>query len=462
MPVPDKIPATDILAQFVADLSCDRLPPELLNQMGVLLVDLFRVAAIGTHEPWVAKVRAALEPLGGNPLSSILFSNTRIDPVRATYINSVISGSLEWDDTHVGAMLHPGVVVWPAVFAIAEMQGSSGAEMVAAAVAGYETMIRIGLSVQPSHFRRGFQSTATCGAFGSAAAAAKLLKLDKNGIRDALGLAASYAGGISQFFLSGSEVKRLHAGKASAAGVEAALLAHARLTGPHDAIEGDQGFARAFADAFDPSAITEGLGSRYNIADLTLKPHAGSARLQAAIEAASELAGQIGSLKIEAVEIGIPAVIEGRLTNNAPKDLQQAQMSVPFAVAMSLILTPQRPQPLLLTLEDFADSVRDEQIRALSLRTNCVLDADIERATTKEYVPARVKVSCVGGQTFEHMVPLPLGSPKRPITSAEIGARFRAVAAAALSGDAESWLARASTPHKLNGVNELMGLRLKS
>jgi 2-methylcitrate dehydratase PrpD len=455
-------PATQRLAEFAAALRYQDLPAAVRTQIGVLLIDFFRVAAVGVGAPWVARLRSAFAPLGGAPLAAVLYSEERADPVRAAYLNGVIAGSLDWDDTHVGAMLHPGVVVWPAVLAVGEMTRADGRSLAAAAVAGYETMIRVGLSVQPSHFRRGFQSTPTCGVFGAAAAAAKLLGLGVEGTRDALGIAASYAGGTTQFFISGSEVKRLHAGKAAAAGVEAALLARAGLTGPRDAIEGEQGFARALAEGLDTRVIEDRLGTDFRIADLTLKPHAGSARLQAAVEAACELSRQgVAPAEIEAVEVGIPAVIEGRLTNNDPVELQQAQMSVPFAVAMALTLGPGREWPPVLTLDDFERSLSDARVRDLSRRTVCVRDAEVERATTTEYVPARVTVRLADGRRREYAVWLPPGSPKRPMTAEEISARFRAVVSplVAPGTDLEPWLARARSPEALTGARELMSLR---
>lgn len=391
-------PVTQRLAEFAASLRCEDLPESVRAQMGVLLIDFFRVAAVGAGTPWAARLKSALTPLAGEPLAAVLYSSYRTDPVRAAYLNGVIAGSLDWDDTHVGAMLHPGVVVWPAVLAVGEMQRSDGESLVAAAVAGYETMIRVGLSVQPSHFRRGFQSTPTCGVFGAAAAAARLLGLGAEATRDALGIAASYAGGLTQFFISGSEVKRLHAGKAAAGGVEAAC-----------------------------EIVRQGVSPE----------------------------------EIEAVEVGIPAVIEGRLTNSDPADLQQAQMSVPFAVAMALTLTPERAWPPVLTLDDFERSLTDPRVRDLSRRTACVRDPEVERATTTEYVPARVTVRLHGGERRERAVWVPPGSPKRPMTAEEISARFRAVVSPLVSSatDLGAWLARARSPERLTGVHELMSLR---
>ncbi len=454
-------PVTQRLAEFAAVLDFEQLPDAVRAQAGATLIDFFRVAIAGVRMPWVAKVSDALLQIGGQPLCTVLFSDRRTDPIRAAYINGVIAGSLDWDDTHVGAMLHPGVVVWPAALAVGQIKGASGRQITAAVVAGYEIMIRMGLSVQPNHFRRGFQSTATCGVFGAAATAARLLGLGVEGTRDALGIAASYAGGTTQFLRSGSDVKRLHAGKASAAGVEAALLARAGLSGPADGIEGAQGFARAFSDEFDARATEDGLGSRYRMLDLTFRPHAGSARLQAAVEAACELARDGARAEnIVSVEIGIPAVLAGRLTLNDPADLQQAQLSVPFAVAMALTLTPARSWPPTLTLDDFAEGVNNENIRSLARRTHCVVDDKIDRATTTEYVPARVTLKSRDGCLAERTVAVPTGSPGRPMSFEELCLRFRAVAAGQLRGEElDTWLQRALALDSVQDTAQLMTLR---
>jgi len=454
--------ATQRLAQFATDLRSDELPDAVRAQVRITLIDFFRAAIAGVHMPWTVRVSQALQELGGRPVAALLFSDVRTDPVRAAYINGVIAGSLEWDDTHVGAMLHPGVVVWPAALAAAQLSCAGGRDIVAAVVAGYETMIRVGLSVQPSHFRRGFQSTATCGVFGAAVAAARVLGLGVEATRDALGLAASYAGGTTQFFLSGSDVKRVHAGKASAAGVEAALLARAGLSGPRDGIEGAQGFAHSHADAFDPAVIEEGLGTQYRMLDLTFKPHAGSARLQAAVEAACELVREgVAPGVVARVEIGIPAVIEGRLTLNEPMGGQQAQMSVPFAVAMALTLAAQRPAPLTLTVEDFAHCAQDKAIRALARRVHCVQDAEIESLTTTDHVPARVTVELRSGGRREKLISVPQGSPRRPMSFDEINARFQALAAAKLeTASLQAWLTAARDPEQAAHADEFMTLRL--
>lgn len=458
---PSTPPVTQELAEFAAGLTLDALPDTVREQIKLVLVDYFRAGVVGTNTSWGAKLKPVMMGLGGAPVSSVLYSDDRTDPVRAAYINAVISGSLEWDDTHVGAMHHPGVCIWPSVLALAEKTGASGADIVPAVVAGYEAMIRIALSIQPSHFRRGFQSTATCGAFGAAVASAKMLGLGVDGIRDAMGLAASYSGGPTQFFLSGSEVKRIHAGKASAGGTECALLAQGGLTGPPEIIEGDQGFAKAMADEFDPSVISSGLGDTYRMMDLTLKPHAGSARFQAAVEATSHMIGDgVTAADVASIEIGVPHVVEGRLTGNEPQDMQQAQMSIPFSVALALSVVPGRAGPAILTLVDFEDGAKDTAVLDLCHRAVCVWDERIEAGTSTEYVPARVTLTLKDGSKKEQSVMQPTGCSDNRMSLDEICERFKAVAAPlVVSGDLDQWLDQALGIETLASVAPLMTLR---
>ena len=136
-----------------------------------------------------------------------------------------------------------------------------GPDVLAAVVAGYEVTIRVGLSVQPGHFQRGFQSTGTCDVFGTAAAAGRLLfgNADER-ILAAVGLAGSYSSGVAQFYYSGASGKRIQAAHAAQSGVAAALLTQHGFAGPVDMIEGTGGFARAYADGFNPAIIEDGLG----------------------------------------------------------------------------------------------------------------------------------------------------------------------------------------------------------
>src|SRR5262245_31450330 len=202
--------STMALASFAATLDPAKLPDDVRRKLGWLLLDHLRVCSIGARLPWSDWSRRYVELVGKAGASHVLFSPETVNPQHATFLNVTFGSSFDGDDTHVGAMLHPGVAAWSAALAIAGHVGASGTNMLAAVVAGYETTIRIGLSVQPSHFRRGFQSTGTCVGFGTAAAAGSLLFGGRDApqrIAQAMGLAGGYASGVAQFYYSGASAK---------------------------------------------------------------------------------------------------------------------------------------------------------------------------------------------------------------------------------------------------------------
>ena len=320
------------------------MPASVVDALGDLFLDYLRVASIGADMEWSGWARHYMAALTRQGSAPVLFIKTGCDPVGSAFLNTTFAGSIDADDTHVGSMLHPGSIVFSSALAVCGER--SGSEFLAAVAAGYEAMIRIGLSIQPTHFRRGFQSTSTCGGFGAAVAASRLLfaggsDADRR-IAEAIGVVGSFSGGLTQFYQSGSTVKRIHAARAAENGVTAALLVVEGFSGPTDIIEGSNGFARAYADAFEPGIITDNLGGAYLLDGVTVKGHAASARVQAAVEGVLDLCREhrVAAGDIEDLYIGIPAVILGRLTIPRPVDVQAAQMSLPHSVALAAVLAP--------------------------------------------------------------------------------------------------------------------------
>src|SRR5882724_11373641 len=274
MAATDAHKSTMALASFAAGLDVGKLPAEVRQKLGWLLLDHLRVCSIGARLPWSDWSRRYASLVGRAGASHVLFSAETFNPQHATFMNVAFGSSFDADDTHVGAMLHPGVAAWSSALAIAEHVGAAGPDVLAAVVAGYETTIRLGLAIQPSHFKRGFQSTGTCDVFGTAAAAGRLLFGGKDAtrrIQEAIGLAGSYPSGVAQFYYSGSSGKRIQAAHSAQSGVAAALLTQQGFSGPADIIEGTGGFARAYADGWNPSIIESGLGERFHLLDVLTK-----------------------------------------------------------------------------------------------------------------------------------------------------------------------------------------------
>lgn len=417
-------------AEFAAGLDYAALPAEVREALTIFLLDYLRVASLGQRMPWSAWATNLARELGGTAHATVLFSEDRTDPERATFVNATYAGSIDADDVHVGSMLHPGCIVIAAALAVGEARHLSGARVLAAIAAGYENMIRIGLAIQPSHFRRGFQSTATCGGFGAATAAASLMFRGNDRaerIAETLGLVASFSGGLTQFYHSGSTVKRIHAAHAAGEGVHAALLTEAGFSGPTDVLEGKDGFARAYADGHDFDKGLAGIGNTWRLLETAIKPHACSARVLSAIEATATLCRehQLTAADIKTIRVGIPKIIQGRLTVNEPRDIQAAQMSLPFCMAMVLARGRDLPAGFTMNVDDFEATLSDPQVMGLSQRVECVLDPDAERVSTEQSVGAKVTLRLQSGKVLERFIEAPQGSASRPFTMDDHVARFR-------------------------------------
>ncbi len=428
---------TAILAEWAAGFRLEDAPDAVVERMKALVLDLFRVVAVGARLPWSRSARRLALDLGGRGNSSILLSGERLDPARAAFVNGAYAHACDLDDTHVGSMHHAGASILPAVLAIAEREDSTGRALLEAAIIGYEASLRIGLATQPSLFQRGFMATSTVGALGAALAVGKLLRFNAEDMAGALGAAGAYAGGLAQFYHSGGYTKRLNGARAAESGVMAALLTQAGIWGPRDILEGEAGFFRGFSEKSDPSKVTDDLGRAFRLMEVSTKIHAGAGRLQASVDAGLALGNAHGltPAQIVDVEVGIPKVIQGRLTQLQPPDLQSAQLSVPFSLAMALAMGRTRGPQAAIRREDYEVALQSEAIRTLSGRVRCVLDSQVEAGTNTEEVPSRVSIRLADGREFTEHVAHPRGSPHRRMTWEELSALFRDTVADALPAE---------------------------
>lgn len=426
---------TAALSEWASGFKLDDAPTEVVERIKALVLDHLRVVAVGARLPWSRAARRLALALGGKGESSVLLCGSRLDAARAAFVNGAYAHACDLDDTHVGSMHHAGASILPAVIAVAEKEGIGGRALLEAAIIGYEASLRIGLATQPSLFHRGFMSTPTCGAFGAALAVGKLLGFNAVDLAGALGAAGAYAGGLAQFYHSGGYTKRLNGARGAESGVMAALLTKEGIWGPRDILEGEAGFFHAFSDNVDPSKVTGDLGRGYRLMEVSTKIHAGAGRLQAAVDAGLALgvAHDLAADQIADVEVGIPKVIQGRLTQLDPPDLQSAQLSVPFSLAIALVLGRSRGAQAALRRDDYETALADTKVCVLSSRVRCVLDAEVEAGTNTEEVPARVSIKLADGRTFTEKVAHPRGSPHRRMSWDELSALFKDSVADALS-----------------------------
>ena len=264
------------LAGFVAGLSYDALPVEVRERVKALALDLVGISLRARNEaestPAMVAAAGRLGMTGGT--CTVIGDAAGYAPPGAAMLNGTLAHSLDFDDTHASGSLHSSAPIVPAAFAAAEMTGADGKAVIAAIVAGYELQIRLSLALDPAaHYDRGFHPTATCGAFGAAAAAGRLLGLDPEGHANAFGIALSMAAGSMQFLVNGAWTKRSHVGHAAMCGLIAATLAREGYKGASDAIEGKWGFLHAYAPAADAAKAVDGLGRRWETLKIAVKPY---------------------------------------------------------------------------------------------------------------------------------------------------------------------------------------------
>ncbi|HEX3241317.1 MAG TPA: MmgE/PrpD family protein [Solirubrobacterales bacterium] len=417
--------AAEQLAEWSAGLSFEQIPAEVSDAAKLHILDAVGCGLAALALDQLGAARAVALEMGGEPEASALGLPRRVGAGPAALANGSMMHALDFDDTHETAIVHSSAVVAATVLAVGEARGCSGAEALAAAVAGYEIGSRIGLANPGEMHRRGFHPTSVCGVFAAAAASARLRGLSAEQTANALGIAGSQASGLMEFLADGSQTKPLHAGWAAFAGITAAALASHGATGPASVLEGRFGLLASHLGEFDPAALTDGLGSRWETLGIAFKPypscHASHAVLDAVRNAGitAEDAGEIVALVPGAVAVEL--VLEPAERKRRPATPYDAKFSLPYCIGALLVHGE-------LGIEAFTPAaIADE--RALAVADRVIYEVvDFEGGNE---LSGGVRAS-VGGRPVEAVVLRPRGGPANPIEDEELHAKFRRNAALAL------------------------------
>lgn len=331
-------PLTQV-ATAAAELQFEELPEDVIEAASRNILDTVGVALAGADEPVTVVVRKALSVQGaaGTGRSRVWGTTSTASAVDAATINGIAAHALDFDDWAPGSGVHPSAPILPAVLAVADEIGSSGADVIAAYVAGYELQERIGLAVGPSHYELGFHTTGTIGTFGAAAAVANLLGADSTQMLTALRTAATQAAGLKAMF--GSMGKPLHAGRAAAAGILAAKLAVNGFVASSDSVLGEQGFVATHTRSVDETWLQARFGEPWFVLSARIKSYAACFGTHGAIGAALHLRADplfdIGT--IERIDLDIPRICVGVCTIPEATTVLEAKFSVAFVVAAALV-----------------------------------------------------------------------------------------------------------------------------
>lgn len=407
------------LAEFIHDLTWEKIPQKVQEAVSFRVLDLISVAAGASGDPLVHEIADSCRQWAGEGKSTVWgFSETYPLPA-AAMLNGMLAHTLELDDVHPGSKTHGSASLIPAAYSCGEYLGCSGKEFLTAVVCGYETVSRIGMAFGVSaHRGQGWHATSTCGVFGCAAVCAKLLHLSTEQIVSALGMAGTQSCGVWAFLGDGSNCKILHPGRAASNGLEAAFFARAGMTGPGHILESeDGGLLRAMSDGGDISQISAGLGQVWEILHMDMKPYPCCRSAHCAVDCALELRKKlkvedIERIQIETYLVGYKqcAVSEGCLH---PVRALDAKFSTPYSVAVAFLYGS-------VSMTEFEPEViSDPAVQAL-LGKVTVKPADRFTSQYPKHWGCGMEVTMKDGSVYQAEVSDPAGSVHRPLTREQV------------------------------------------
>jgi 2-methylcitrate dehydratase PrpD len=409
------VSATHELVSFVCRLAPEELSEQVLGHACHIVLDLLGAAVAGARTPMAqAGLRFAHSQFRPGP-ASVIGSPDPLSPSGASWSNGIAASALDIDEGHRLAMGHPAATVVPAGLAIAESVKASGADFLAAVVAGYEVSVRASVARVPTYKDRQY-SSGIWGVLGAAAAAGKLLGLDEDGLQSALGTAASHgpfppAGPDANYSMAKEVI-----GWAGMTGCSAALLAEGGFTGPRNVLD--------YSGRWNTSDLIEGLGNEAPLAILSayFKPYAVCRWAHAPIDATIRLAKEHDLQPHEVERVIVETFYEGtRLLDYAPETVVAAQFSIPFALALALSYRQLNPAQVS------ERNLRDPGLLQLARKVEVTVDQELNRLYPTQ-TAARVTIETSRGR-FQDRVDSPRGSPDNPLTEDELLAKFHVLAA---------------------------------
>lgn len=405
------------LARLVTRSRWEDMPEAARHEARRSILNFFGTALGGCRDRATETALHVMAPFAAAAEATVVGRPERMDILNAAFLNAISGNVFDFDDTHPRTIIHPTAPVAPALFALAERQRITGAALLHAFILGVEIECRLGNAISPGHYRRGWHITSTCGVFGAAAATAKCLRLEVERTIWALGNASAQSSGLVETL--GSMAKSIGVGNAARNGLLSAMLAEKGFAGPKMPVEGPRGFLRVTGESPDWSALTEGLGQRWEICQNTYKPYPCGVVLNPVLDACLELRSAPGFSpeRIASILVEGHPLLRERTDRPDVATGREAQVSAQHSVAVALLTGA-------AGVEQYCDAaVKNADV--LRLRSKVQM-ADNPAFTIDG---AQVTVSFQDGTEKRIHIDMARGSQSRPLTDAEIEAKVRQLAA---------------------------------
>lgn len=414
------------LADFTLGLSLDAVPAGVALRAKHLILDAVGCAFAARREEFAGRIAASIARLAGPGPRGVIGMAQRLPLRDAALANGALLHGLDYDDTHAAGVLHLTVSAFPAALGTAAHLGASGRDLLVAYIAGVEAGARLASVVKGGFHQVGFHPTGLVGAFASTLVAGHLMKLSHERLVGAQGIALSFASGNLQFLEDGSWTKRLHPGWAAACGITAASLAQDDIPAPREAYEGRFGLFRSHLPpaelaASDFSLATAALGRVWELDNVAVKPFPACHLVHGCADAAIALHHEgIDVEKVRSIRALVPdgavkAVCEPVASKRRPKSDYDAKFSIPYAVASGLT------RGRLGLAEFLPEAFTEPRIERLMDKVEYVVDP---ASTFPRHYSGEVEVTLDDGRKLRNRVAVNRGNPDRPLSNAEIEAKF--------------------------------------
>ncbi len=425
----DATPVMDALVDFALGLDAAALPPAVVEAAGRSITDWLGTAIRGAAEPLADAVAAVIAATGGEAQATVVGRGARTSALLAALANGAQSHALDFDDTHLPSIVHGAAPVAPVALALGEWRRATGADVLAAFVAGFEVETRIGRVIGRKLADRGWHVTGLLGHFGAATAAGKLLGLDHARLAQALGIAGTQAAGLEASF--GTMSKPLHPGKAAMNGLLAALLAREGFTGPVAVLDAPTGLPGTFLGVTGMDRAAEGLGKRFEIVDNSTKFYAACHLTHATIDAGRAIRARLDLSPdaVESVRCHVNPLVLKVANQTAPRTGLEAKFSVAYCAATALVRGEAGEA-------QFAEaSVADAGVARVMSRVTPEADPSLRVDA------ARMTLRLADGRVLEEHIAAARGTPDNPLTRDEVEAKFQRLAGVVLPAERVARLA---------------------
>ncbi|EWY37796.1 2-methylcitrate dehydratase [Skermanella stibiiresistens SB22] len=423
------------LADFAAGLNWDAIPAEIRTRAKHHILDAVGIAlAAGTFD-FAHRTLTALNGLSGGAAGTVgvIGKSMRLAPRDAALANGILCHGLDFDDTHLGGVVHATVSSMPCALSAGVLAGASGRDLVVAYILGIEVAARLGSVAKGGFHQVGFHPTGLVGAFSSALVAGKLFGLSAGQLAHAQGIALSMGSGSLEFLEDGAWTKRMHPGWAASSGITAAALAREGFIGATAPYEGRFGLYNAFlgprAAECDLDLATAGLGSRWELSHTAIKPFPACHFTHGCIDAAIKLAPEVDTGAIRRIRALVPGevvktVCEPVANKKRPANSYDAQFSIPYLVAVGL----RHGRMALADIE--RPMLDDPEILAIADKVDYEVDP---KSGFPRHYSGEVIVEMTDGRVLNHREQINRGAPDRPLTNGEIIEKYRTNASLAVS-----------------------------